>query len=155
MLKFNSALRILVFGYGNPDWLDEGVGPALAEAVGRLNLAGVTVDWSDDLDLEAAVTLAACDIVVFAGGTLKGTEPFAFKPIRVGAARPGVRRRAFDPAELLRVTGKLFGRKPEGYELAIRGYEFGPGQELSGGAKANLQKALDFLEAAIRLRLAA
>lgn len=155
MLKFNSALRILVLGCGDSDFLDEGVGPALAEAVGRLDLPGVSVDWCDALSLEDAATLAAHDIVILAGSSFSGAEPFAFKVIRVGAAKPGIGRQSMKPAELLYVTSKLYGRKPEAWQLAIRAYDFGPGQGLSERARAHVSKAVEFLEAAIRLKLAA
>ncbi len=144
-----------MLGYGNPDWLDEGLGPALAQAMRALSLPDVTVDWSDGLGLEDARTVAAHDLVIFAGAALDGLAPFSFRPIRPKRPELAARVRELGPAALLDLVKRLYHREPEGYGLTIRGYEFGSGQELSEGARKNLVKAVEFLEAAIRLKLAA
>jgi DNA-binding response OmpR family regulator len=46
------ANRVLVIGYGNPGRLDDGLGPALAETLQRLDLPGVTVDADYQLTAE-------------------------------------------------------------------------------------------------------
>jgi hydrogenase maturation protease len=155
VLKIHGPTRILVLGCGNSDWLDEGLGPAVAEAIGRLDLPHVTVDWCDDLGLEHAATVAAHDLVIFAGAALDGLAPFAFRPIRAKRAEAAGRIRELGPAALLDLVKRLYHHEPEGYGLSIRGYEFGSGRELSEGAKKNLARAVEFLEAAIRLKLVA
>lgn len=154
MLKVHGPTRILVLGYGNSDCLDEGLGPAVAQAIGRLGLPDVTVDWSDGLGLEDVGTVAAYDLVIFAAAALDGLAPFVFRPIRARRPEPGRRIRELGPTALLDLVKRLYHRESEGYGLAVRGYEFGSGQELSEGARMNLAKAVEFLEAAIRLKLA-
>jgi hydrogenase maturation protease len=151
LLKLNGPTRILVLGYGNSDWLDEGLGPALAEAIRDLGLPDVTVDWTDALNLEDARTIASHDLVIFAGAAMDGLAPFSFRPIRAKRPQAGTRIRELGPTALLDLVKRLYHREPEGYGLTIRGYEFGAGHELSEGARKNLAKAVEFLEAAIRL----
>ena len=50
------------------------------------------------------------------------------------------------PGEILALAGELFGRSPEAWLLGIRGYDFdGFGEDLSVGAQANLESALEAL----------
>ena len=39
-----NGVKTLLIGYGNPGRLDDGLGPALAEAVAKLAIPGVTVE---------------------------------------------------------------------------------------------------------------
>ena len=46
--------KVLLIGYGNPGRLDDGLGPALAAAVEKLAIPGVTVDADYQLNVEDA-----------------------------------------------------------------------------------------------------
>lgn len=155
LFEFSGSTRILVLGYGNSEFLDEGLGPALVEAISGMELPGVELLACDGLDLESAVIAARYDIVVFAAAALSGPAPFAFKPIRPAKRHSAGRATGFQPDGLLCLVERLYGRTPEGFGLAIRGSEFGAGVGLSPDAEQHLGKAVAFLEAAIRLRLAA
>ncbi|MHC4675441.1 MAG: hydrogenase maturation protease, partial [Planctomycetota bacterium] len=68
--------KILIIGYGNPGRLDDGLGPALANAVDKMNLPGVTAEADYQLAVEDAAALAQHDIVIFADADTCGNEPF-------------------------------------------------------------------------------
>lgn len=153
-----STPRILVIGYGNPGRRDDGLGPALAEAVERMDLPGVTVEADYQLTVEDAATAAGFEIVIFADATVEGDGSFAFRRVQPcdgsEANGPCFTSHHLEPAQVLELTRRAFRQEPQGYLLAIRGYDFdGFGEELSVRAKANLAKAAAFLEAAVRLKL--
>ncbi len=142
--------NVLLIGFGNPGRLDDGLGPALAAAIERLNLRGVTVDADYQLTVEDAAAVAGHDIVIFADADVSGPEPFSFR--RIGpAAEWSFSTHAVEPASVLGLADRLFGARAEGYTLAIRGYDFdGFGERLSPPARANLAAATGFLENALR-----
>jgi hydrogenase maturation protease len=141
---------VLLIGFGNPGRLDDGLGPALAAAMERSNLRGVTVDSDYQLTVEDAAAVARHDIVIFADADVSGPEPFSFRRIEP-AAQWSFSTHAIEPASVLGLADQLFGAQPEGYLLGIRGYEFDAfGERLSRQAQANLAAATTFLENAIR-----
>ncbi len=139
------AARVLVIGYGNPGRLDDGLGPALAAALERLDLPGVTVDADYQLTVEDAAAVAAHDVVVFADAAVGGPEPFSFERLEPSAAL-SFSSHSVPPAAVLAMARDLFDAGTAGYMLGIRGYEFNEfGERLSKRARANLDAALEFL----------
>ena len=142
--------RVLVFGYGNPGRLDDGLGPAFARRVERLALPAVTVESDYQLNVEAAAEAADFDVVVFADAALQGAEPFECRPVE-GDAQGGFTSHSVQPAQVVHLARALFGACGRAYALGIRGYEFdGFGERLSARAAANLEKAVQFLVAQAR-----
>ena len=76
--------RVLLFGYGNPGRLDDGLGPALAQAVAEWELPEVTVDCDYQLMVEDSATVAGHESVIFADASLTGREPFFFERLEAG-----------------------------------------------------------------------
>jgi len=144
--------RVLLIGYGNPGRLDDGLGPALAEAVAGLDLPHVTVDADYQLTVEDAAQVAEHDVVVFADADVAGPEPFTFR--RISPRRNlSFSSHDCDPQAVLALAHDLLKATTTGYVLAIRGYEFNEfGESLSLQARANLKEALDFIDTTIRER---
>ena len=137
--------KFLLIGYGNPGRLDDGLGPALAEAIESLDLPGVTVDSDYQLTVEDAAVVAEHDIVIFADASVDGDEPFFFKPIQPKATL-SFSSHSVEPDALMALAINLFQAKTKGYALGIRGYEFDEFKEsLTPQAKENLQKAIQFI----------
>jgi len=137
--------KFLLIGYGNPGRLDDGLGPALAEAIESLDLPGVTVDSDYQLTVEDAAVVAEHDIVIFADASFDGDEPFFFKPIQPKATL-SFSSHSVEPDALMALAINLFQAKTKGYVLGIRGYEFDEFKEsLTPQAKENLQKAIQFI----------
>ena len=137
--------KFLLIGYGNPGRLDDGLGPALAEAIESLDLPGVTVDSDYQLTVEDAAVVAEHDIVIFADASVDGDEPFFFKPIQPKATL-SFSSHSVEPDALMALAIDLFQAKTKGYALGIRGYEFDEFEEsLTPQAKENLQKAIQFI----------
>jgi hydrogenase maturation protease len=134
--------EVLVIGYGNPGRLDDGLGPAFAQALEQLGLPGVEVEVDYQLMVEHAAEIARHRLVVFADAAASGPAPFSLRRL---APRPdqGFSTHRAEPGALLALAGGLFGARVEGYALGIRGYEFDSfGERLSPGARANLEAAL-------------
>ena len=137
----------LVLGYGNPGRLDDGLGPALAEALAELDLPQVTVVSCYQLAIEHAELAARHDVVIFADAAVSGPEPFQFARIEP-KSEATFSTHSVAPAAVLGLARDIFGATPEGYLLGIRGYEFDDfGERLSRGAGANLSAAAEFCQA--------
>jgi hydrogenase maturation protease len=136
---------VLVIGYGNPGRLDDGLGPALAAELARLDLPGVHVDADYQLTVEDAADVAGHEVVVFADADAAGPEPFSFRRVEPRGGL-GFTSHGLEPAGVLALARDLFNADATGYILGIRGYEFDAfGERLSRGARANLAAAVEFL----------
>ncbi|MGB8227377.1 MAG: hydrogenase maturation protease [Sedimentisphaerales bacterium] len=138
--------KILLIGFGNPARADDGLGPALAEIIESKKFPDVTVEADYQLTIEDSAQVAQHDIVIFADASANCGEPFSFEPLM---AREGgsFSSHSVEPAEVMALAENLFSSKAKGFILAIRGYEFDQfGAALTEKAKANLQKAVVFVE---------
>lgn len=138
--------RILVYGFGNPGRLDDGLGPALAAELEDHALPGVTVDADYQLTVEDAAALRDYDLVLFVDAALTGPEPFSVNAITARVQELGFSSHSIDPAGVLSLARDLFGATPPSYLVAIRGYDFdGFGEQLSPRARQNLRATSEFL----------
>ena len=141
---------VLVIGYGNPGRLDDGLGPALAEALTGRDMPGVTIDSDYQLTVEDASAVAAHDVVVFADADVAGPEPFELRPLAAEESL-SFSTHSVSPGAVLGLAQDLFGATTKAYVLAIRGYEFDEfGERLSPKARENLDQAVQFLERCLR-----
>lgn len=137
--------KFLVIGYGNPGRLDDGLGPALAEAIENLDLPGITVDSDYQLTVEDAAVVAEHEIAIFADASVDSEEPFSFQPIKPRATL-SFSSHSVEPDALMALAIELFGATTKGFALGIRGYAFNEFQEgLTPQGKENLQKAIEFI----------
>ena len=145
---------ILLIGFGNPGRLDDGLGPALAEAVEALGIEGVTVEAGYQLDVEDAADVATHKTVVFADADATGPAPFSFRRVEPAEAMPlSFSSHSVQPEALLATARDLFGHAAEAYMLGIRGCAFDAfGESLSERAQDNLAAALAFIEPVLRER---
>ena len=142
--------RILVLGYGNPGRRDDGLGPAFAEAIGKMNFDGVSVDAGYQLGIEDAAAIVEHDVVLFVDAAREGVEPFTFERIRPELTTSFTTHRV-RPSFVLAVAQEIFDTETKGYLLGIRGYELDELEEgLSSGAEANLEAAFRFVVPALK-----
>jgi hydrogenase maturation protease len=144
--------RILVFGYGNPGRLDDGLGPALADALAAEGIPGITCDSNYQLSVEDAAAVAAHDVAIFVDADTAGPEPFWFDRIEPHREM-SFSSHSVSPQAVLALAEDLLGGRAEAYLLGIRGYEFNEfGEGLSERAGANLGAAIEFLRLALEER---
>lgn len=140
---------VLVYGYGNPGRLDDGLGPAAVEALAPLGLEGVTLDANYQLNVEDAALVAEHDAVIFVDADATGPEPFWFGPVEP-SSEAGFSTHSVRPEAVLALARGALGGSTAGYVLGVRGYAFdGFGEELTEGARRNLEAALAFLRSAL------
>lgn len=149
-------MKILVIGYGNPSRGDDGLGPALAQAVARRALPDVTVEMDYQLSVEDAATVAEHDIVVFADAALEGPEPFSFRELTGDAGgHAGFGSHHLEPGDVVALARVLYGFAARAFVLGLRGHTFGDFDEaFSEAAQRNLAAAETFLVERIRNQFA-
>lgn len=144
--------KVLIYGYGNPGRLDDGLGPAFAAELEKRDLDEVTVDSNYQLFVEDAATIAAHDVVVFVDADVAGPEPFHFDRV-IPKAHMSFSSHSISTDALVAMACDLLGSKADAFVLGIRGYEFNEfGEVLSSKAKANLQAAVEFMLDALKDR---
>jgi hydrogenase maturation protease len=143
--------RVLVFGYGNPGRLDDGLGPALVEALAERGLAGeITLESGYQLQVEDAELVANHDVVVFVDAHTSCAPPFELHRLEA-RSETEFTTHALTPAAVLALAREHFGSHAAGYVLGIRGYAFDDfGERLSPLAQSNLAAAVQFVLQALR-----
>lgn len=143
--------RVLVYGYGNPGRLDDGLGPALVAALAERGLAGeITLESGYQLQVEDAELVAGHDVVVFVDAHTSCASPFELRRLEP-RSETEFTTHALAPAAVLALAHEHFGSRAEGFVLGIRGYTFDDyGERLSPLAQSNLAAAVQFVLQALR-----
>lgn len=143
------AAKVLIIGYGNPGRLDDGLGPALADAIEQKQIDGVSVESNYQLSVEDADDISKHDYVLFVDADVAGPEPFWFGRV-TPKKEMSFSSHSISPEAVLDMANDLLGGNTKGYILGVRGYDFNEfGERLSAGAIRNYEKALGFLESAL------
>lgn len=149
MRKAESDLKlsgVLVFAYGNPGRLDDGLGPALAAQLEKRNFTGVTVDSNYQLSVEDAELVSRHSAVIFVDASVNGPEPFGVQHI-VPDNTCSFSTHSVSPAQVMGLAEELFHRSPPGFIVGIRGYEFNEfAEKLSAQAASNLKETFEFMD---------
>ena len=136
----------LVLAWGNPGRRDDGLGPALADAIGALAVPGLEVESNYQLQVEDAAEVARHRRVLFVDADRAGEAPFWVRRLEPAAGGIGFTSHSVSPGRLLALGRELFGAEPEAWLMGIRGYEFDEfGEGLSPRARTNLAAAVDFV----------
>ena len=137
--------KALVIGYGNPGKKDDGLGPALAEAVTARGFEGVTVMQNYQLMVEDAAEVAEHDLVVFVDAHRTCEAPFMLAEVEPDP-EPTFSTHSVSPGAVLSLAREHFGATARAYILGIRGYDLESFEEgLTDQARANLEQAIDFI----------
>ena len=143
---------ILVYGYGNPGRLDDGLGPALAAMLEKRNQPGVTVDSNYQLSVEDAELVSRHKAVVFLDASVNGPEPFGVEKV-VPDGNCSFSTHSVSPAQVMGLAEELFDSKAEAFIVGIRGYDYNEfGERLSEKAADNLQSTFKFLDRVLSAR---
>lgn len=136
--------RVLVLGYGNPGREDDGLGPAAAAEIEHLGRKNVSVVSNYQLAIEDVVDIAAADLVWFIDASTTGPAPFEIHRLSPSLDITFTSH-LVKPEVLLALAKQYYGRSPEAYLMAIRGYNFEFFERLSDRGRDNLRQALSSL----------
>ena len=145
----NRDTKILVIGYGNTLRGDDGVGPRVAEAVGKLNLPGVQTLNCPLLTPELADPIARAAKVIFVDAAVDA--PFAVQWRKLEPNETSqLMAHAADPRTMLALARDVFGRVPEAWWLTIPAVDLGFSEEFSPAVQRGFAEAMEKIQAFCR-----
>lgn len=119
------------------------------ERLEREKIEGVELEANYQFQVEDALLFSEFPKLVVVDALKKGPGPFVFKKIRP-ARKFTFTTHSLSAEAVLYLAKSLYGRCPEAYLLAIRGYEFEIGENLTPAAQKNLELALSFFKEKVR-----
>lgn len=136
---------VLIVGIGNPSRGDDAIGPLAIERLAALALPDTELLTDFQLQIEHALDLLGRREVVFIDAAASGAEPYSFEPV-APAEETGALTHALSPAAVLHAYTRVTSAPlPAAFVLAVRGYVFELGADLSAAAADNLDAALQML----------
>ena len=144
-------MTTLIIGYGNPGRSDDGIGPLLAEKIEEKRLPGVSVETAFQPNIEDAAEIALHQTVIFIDAAQSGLEPFALRRLEPTQSM-AFSSHIVSLNTILAICRDSFGHTLDAFLLAVRGYEFVFGENLTRTAEDNLEKALSFAVSFISYR---
>jgi hydrogenase maturation protease len=136
----------LLIGIGNAAMGDDGLGWALADAVKEFLPKNLHTEYRYQLQVEDAMMVSDYDMVIFADASEEDLPGgFAFTPC-YPAAHYFFSSHQQSPETILYLGEQLYQKKPTAFVLALSGYTWELGEELSPQAKVNLESAVQYLQ---------
>ena len=142
------AKRILLVGIGNIIRQDDGVGPYCISLLKASIIAErkKLVDFFSvhQLDITCCEYFANYSLIIFIDADAgKGGEPFILQEVGPGFGSRSFSSHIGSIPDLLSLTGRIYGKTPKAYIVAIRGSMFEVGDRLSALAHNNACKAVE------------
>lgn len=141
--------RILVLGYGNPGRQDDGLGPAVAAGIDGLGWPNITAYDNYQLNIEDALEVAEHDVVWFVDAAKAGPSPYDVRDLSA-ASTIEFTSHVVRPEAILAIARQYYGKSPQAFLLAVRGYQFEFVEEFTADAADNLRVALTMLTDKLR-----
>jgi hydrogenase maturation protease len=141
---------LLIYGYGNPGRQDDGLGNAmiekLEEYIAREKIDHVKLDSNYQLNIEDAVEMNGNDFVLFVDASLEeGVEDFSLSRVQP-SDKVEFTMHSTSPGFILNLCRELYGSAPRTYLLHIKGYSWDLKEDLTEGARQNLDKAFQYVK---------
>ena len=142
----NHDTSILVIGYGNTLRGDDGVGPRVAEAIGKLNLPGVHTLICPLLTPELADPIARAGTVIFVDAAVDAPKEVQLRKLEPNETSQ-LMAHAADPRTMLALSRDVFGRVPEAWWLTIPAVDLGFREDFSPEAQRGFDEAVKKIQA--------
>jgi hydrogenase maturation protease len=146
---------ILVIGYGNTLYGDDGIGPHIVEQLADMELPGdIEYLVMRQLTPELVEVISRADTVIFVDAA-DGEMPQGISARELTEAdmpsdqKPGAFTHHVEPAALLQSARFLYGRSPRASLYTVRGENFKLGDSFSPQVESALPLLLDQLKARI------
>ena len=142
-LKTNKQ-SILLLGIGNCGRNDDGLGWQFVDMFNSNGPDNIDLEYRYQLQVEDALLISNFDIVLFADATHTELQHgFEIKPC-LPASHYFFSSHAQSPETILYLAEDLYQKKPEAYTIAISGYNWGLGTNISKEAATNLESSFHF-----------
>lgn len=139
------TVPLLIFGYGNPGWGDDALGPLLLERLQELDLPHLELLTDFQLQVEHVIDLQGREQVLFVDASVSCSAPYTFS--RLYAQKDAsYTSHVMSPMALLHSYTQLYGNPPPTYLLQVRGECFELGKSLSSLAIKNLEASFNLLQ---------
>ena len=141
----NQTAGFLVIGYGNTLRGDDGVGPRVAEAVGKLNLPGVRTLICPLLTPELAEPISRAAKVIFVDAAVDAPNAVQWRKLEPNETSQFMAHAA-DPRTMLALARDVFGRVPEAWWLTIPAVDLGFREALSPEVQRSFTEAVEKIQ---------
>jgi hydrogenase maturation protease len=124
-VKRQDVRPLMVLGYGNPGWQDDGAGVWVAEELEKEPRKYVDYDADFQLYLEHAADLARHEKVIFIDASLIDPEPFSIKKLTAAPHLPSAltyTSHYLSPEALLAICREHFSCTPAAWLVGVRIY---------------------------------
>ncbi len=146
-------MKILVYGYGNPGRMDDGLGSELVNALEQWakenNMDNIEFDSNYQLNIEDAYEISTKDIVIFVDASREDIDDFLLTKVDENSKLSFTSHEA-SPGYIYHLSNKLFNKSPKTFLLHIKGYKWDFQQGLSEKAKLNLNKAIAYMKIVLK-----
>lgn len=140
---------VLVIGYGNSLRGDDGIGPGVADAVGRLRIKGVRPLICPLLAPELADPISRARKVIFVDASADPDDEIRWRELEPATTHQ-IMAHAADPRTLLALARDVFGHAPKAWWLTIPVEDMGFHLGLSPLAERNFDVAVKMIQAFCR-----
>ncbi len=141
--------ELLVIGYGNTLRGDDGVGPRVAEAIGKLHLPGVRTLICPLLTPELADPIARAKKVIFVDAAVDAPNAVQWRKLEPKETSQ-LMAHAADPRTMLALARDVFGHVPEAWWLTIPAVDLGFSEEFSTAVQRGFAEAVEKIQAFCR-----
>ena len=141
----NQTAGFLVIGYGNTLRGDDGVGPRVAEAVGKLNLPGVRTLICPLLTPELAEPISRAAKVIFVDAAVDAPKEVQWRKLEPNETSQ-LMAHAADPRTMLALARDVFGHVPEAWWLTIPAVDLGFSEEFSPEVQRGFAEAVEKIQ---------
>ena len=142
--KPGKKLNILVYGYGNPGRMDDGLGIGLIHHLQEVNLPYIDLEFNYQLQVEDALLISEKDVVIFIDASKENIDCFSFKKA-IPHTKINFSTHALSAETVIALSKDLYEKQPAAYLLGIKGYQWELEERLSKEAEINLKKAITFI----------
>lgn len=138
---------IVIFCIGNPSRGDDALAPQLVrQLIEKNRLENVEIIDDFQLQVEHTLDMEGRDLILFIDASVSAKEPFEFTKLEP-LLDASFSTHELSPNALLGIYQQMSnGQGLKAFVLAIKGYQFDLGTELSEKAEENLQQALVFCQ---------
>jgi len=144
----------LIYGYGNPGRMDDGLGNCFVEEMqawlSQHGMENIDTESNYQLNIEDAEKISSYERIIFVDASQEVIDNYAFTKVNPGNARVEFTMHAISPAYVQYLCEDLFKKKPDTYLLHIKGYKWDFKEELSETAAQNMKAALHFLQSELK-----